>query len=65
MLDMIFYFGGRTCMYILHKMLGVAKNPLAMGNEFIHFYEGNPINLHDPLLECFGRTQYMYTSTNI
>ena len=31
--------------------------PLFLGS--IHFYNGNPINLRYPLLQCLGRTQSM------
>ena len=33
--------------------------PQRLGSQWINnrfnFYEGNPINLHDPLLQCLGR----------
>ena len=30
---------------------------VAVGKKSIRLYEGNPINLQYPLLQCFGRTQ--------
>ena len=32
-------------------------NPVTVGAYFIHSYEGKPVNIKFPLLECFGRTQ--------
>ena len=38
--------------------LGVAQT-LVHSVEPIHFYEGNPTNLHYPLLNCLSRAQYI------
>ena len=34
-------------------------NPVTVGEKSNHLYAGNPINLHYPLLQRFGRTQYI------
>ncbi len=36
---------------------GMIKPWFTVGKSYIHFYEGNPVNLHSPLFEYFGRTQ--------
>ena len=36
---------------------GGCQSPIAVGKKSIRLYEGNPINLQYPLLQCFGRTQ--------
>ena len=32
-------------------------NPVTVGKYSVEFYEGNRINLHYPLLQCFGKIQ--------
>ena len=37
--------------------IGSCLNTVTVGRYNIHFHEGNHINIHYPLLQCFGRTQ--------
>ena len=39
--------------------IGGCQNPVAVSKQSIHSYEGNPINRHNLLLQCFGRAQDM------
>ena len=34
-------------------------------NNLFSFYEGNPINLHDPLLQCLGRNFYIVNNWSL
>ena len=34
-------------------------------NNLFNFYEGNPINLHDPLLPCLGRNFYIVNNWSL
>lgn len=33
------------------------QNPVTVGEYSVHSYGGNPISLHFPRLQCFGRAQ--------
>ena len=42
----------------MSRIWGLPKQLFTVGKS-IHFYEGNPINIHYLLLECFGRAQHV------